>query len=78
MSLKGKVAIVIQSLNNAIPLGRLAKPEEIARLVAFLAGDGASYLTATTIFADVELCRAALDSERGLTREDSGVIVNDD
>ena len=29
-----------------------AKPEEIASLVAFLAGAGASYLTATTIFAD--------------------------
>ena len=39
-------------LNAAIPLGRMAQPEEIANLVAFLAGDGASYLTATTIFAD--------------------------
>ncbi len=39
-------------LNAAIPLGRMAQPEEIANVVAFLAGDGASYLTATTIFAD--------------------------
>ncbi len=39
-------------LNAAIPLGRVAKPEEIATVVAFLAGDGASYITATTIFAD--------------------------
>jgi glucose 1-dehydrogenase len=39
-------------LNASIPLGRLAEPEEIASVVAFLAGPGASYITATTIFAD--------------------------
>ncbi|MGH8743106.1 MAG: SDR family NAD(P)-dependent oxidoreductase [Burkholderiales bacterium] len=43
---------VLKKLDTAIPLGRMARPEEIASLVAFLAGDGASYLTATTIFAD--------------------------
>jgi glucose 1-dehydrogenase len=42
----------LAKLDSAIPLGRLAEPEEIASVVAFLAGDGASYLTATTIFAD--------------------------
>src|SRR5665213_494314 len=42
----------LAKLDGAIPLGRMARPEEIASLVAFLAGDGASYLTATTIFAD--------------------------
>jgi glucose 1-dehydrogenase len=39
-------------LDAAIPLGRMAEPEEIASVVAFLAGEGAAYLTATTIFAD--------------------------
>lgn len=39
-------------LDAAVPLGRMAQPEEIAAVVAYLAGDGASYLTATTVFAD--------------------------
>ena len=30
----------------------MAEPEEIGSVVAFLASDGASYVTATTIFAD--------------------------
>jgi glucose 1-dehydrogenase len=44
--------VLLAKLNSAIPLGRMAQPEEIANVVVFLAGDGASYLTATTIFAD--------------------------
>ena len=44
----GKMA----TLDSAIPLGRMAQPEEIASVVAFLAGGGATYLTSTTVFAD--------------------------
>jgi glucose 1-dehydrogenase len=47
-----KDPVLLAKLNAAIPLGRVAKPEEIASVVAFLAGDSASYVTATTIFAD--------------------------
>ncbi len=44
--------VKMQTLDAAIPLGRMAQPDEIASVVAFLAGDGASYLTGTTVFAD--------------------------
>src|SRR5580704_12236575 len=42
----------LKVLDAAIPLGRLAQPEEIASVVAFLASDGAGYLNATTVFVD--------------------------
>ena len=38
---------------------RLAQPEEIGSVVAFLAGDGASYVTATTIVADGGIVRSS-------------------
>jgi glucose 1-dehydrogenase len=43
---------LLAKLNASIPIGRLAEPEEIGSVVAFLAGPGASYITATTIFTD--------------------------
>jgi glucose 1-dehydrogenase len=42
----------MKALGAAIPVGRMANPDEIASVVEFLAGEGATYLTATTIFAD--------------------------
>jgi glucose 1-dehydrogenase len=49
----------LAKLNAAIPLGRLAQPEEIGSVVAFLASEGASYLAATTIFADGGLMQSS-------------------
>ncbi len=42
----------MKTLDAAIPLGRMAQPEEIASVVAFLAGDGGSYINGTTVFVD--------------------------
>ena len=42
----------LKSLDAAIPLGRMAKPEEIARMAVALASDTAAYLTSTSVFID--------------------------
>jgi glucose 1-dehydrogenase len=47
-----KDPVKLKKLDDSIPLRRMAKPQEIASVVAFLAGDGASYMTATTVFVD--------------------------
>lgn len=43
---------LLNKLDSAIPVGRMAQPDEIAKVVAFLGSDGASYMTATTVFVD--------------------------
>ena len=43
---------LVAALNAAIPLGRMAAPQEIADLVVWLASDQASYVTATTFIVD--------------------------
>jgi len=40
---------VLQSIVASIPMGRLAKPEEIASLVAFLSSEDAGYITGANI-----------------------------
>jgi meso-butanediol dehydrogenase / (S,S)-butanediol dehydrogenase / diacetyl reductase len=43
---------MIAAVNAKIPLGRHARPEEMAGLFAFLASDDAGYITGATIVAD--------------------------
>lgn len=50
-------ADVRQAHLDAIPMGRLGRPEEVADVVAFLAGATASYVTGATIRVDGGLSR---------------------
>ena len=47
------------ALERQIPLGRIGKPEDVARLVAFVASDAAAYVTGTTYFIDGGLMHQA-------------------
>jgi len=42
----------LKQLDDAIPLGRPAKPHEIAEVVVFLASGKAAYMTSTTVTID--------------------------
>jgi 3-oxoacyl-[acyl-carrier protein] reductase len=42
----------IKNMEDAVPLGRLGTPRDIANAVLFLASDDASYITGTTIIVD--------------------------
>jgi 3-oxoacyl-[acyl-carrier protein] reductase len=42
----------LRSMEEAVPLGRLGTPRDVANAVLFLASDDASYITGTTIIVD--------------------------
>jgi 3-oxoacyl-[acyl-carrier protein] reductase len=43
---------ILESIVSRVPLGRMGEPTDVAELVAFLAGDGSSYITGQTIRVD--------------------------
>jgi len=42
----------LKAISASVPLGRLGKPQEVARAVVFLASDDSSYVTGTELFVD--------------------------
>ncbi|KAK5452137.1 hypothetical protein LTS15_007201 [Exophiala xenobiotica] len=48
----GGAAVVDQHLKSLHPWGRTGRPEEIARMAVFLAGEGASWITGTGMVVD--------------------------
>ena len=47
------------ALLREIPLGRMAKPEEVGELAVYLASDAAAYVTGSTLFIDGGLMRSS-------------------
>ena len=41
-----------QTMVDGTPMGRLGRPEEIGSVIAFLAGDAASYMTGSEVYVD--------------------------
>src|SRR5467141_619583 len=42
----------LKMISSSVPLGRLGKPDEIAKAVVFLASDDSSYIAGTELFVD--------------------------
>lgn len=60
---------LVKALLDAVPMGRMGRPEEFGKLVAFLASDDSSYITATEMFIDGGLTAVSYADPRAAWRK---------